>query len=484
MKRYHPSKLSGALVLAFFLFASSCSKEYFDINDNPNSPSKASIKELLPSAEAAIALAMGADFQIYGGLWGQVWTQNPASSQYKTFEQYSPSSSDFDRSWKLLYADALEDLVTIEAEAKEGGYVNYVAVSKILQAYAFQTLTDNFGDIPFSQALNGEVLFPAYDRQEDVYTGVIKLLKDADALIDESAFAPGTEDLLLHGDMSGWRKFGNTLLLRVYMRLSEVNPSLAQNGIGELSAAGAQFLGDGEDISLNYFSVGGNTNPLYSSIVDLGGTQNLVGSATCINYMLSTNDPRVEVLYTLASNGTYAGILQGGYDTAVNTPASLPSAITGGYGDDATSALAPVRLMTGVESLFMQAEAAQRGWLADAPQALYDAAINASFNALQIPDSAANFLAQPSIAFPAADSLKLKAIMTQKWVALSGTQNNEVWNDWRRTNYPDFFTVSLNSIIGAGRFPARFLYPNSEVTRNQSFPGQKLIYDRVWWDVN
>ena len=79
---------------------------------------------------------------------------------------------------------------------------------------------------------------------------------------------------------------------------------------------------------------------------------------------------------------------------------------------------------------------------------------------------------------------QLKAIITEKWVSLNGNGGDEAWIEWRRTGYPDFFTVSTNSLYGRSIFPQRFLYPTDEEASNGSFPGQRLIYDKVWWDVN
>src|SRR5688572_27193990 len=272
--------LGGILVLSTI---TSCKTDFLDINQNPNSPPDASVQELLPSAQAAIAHALGNNFQIYTGIWAQHWTQSPASSQYKVFEQYSPPADRFDDAWKALYADALQDLKAIEGKAALGGLSNYSAIAKILQAYTFQLLTDNFGDVPFSEALQGEsnVLSPRYDTQHDIYHGIMDLAKSGIALIDENSAAhPEEDDLLFHGDMHMWHKFGNTLLLRIYMRLSEVDATEAQDGIAELVADNAEFLGFAEEVRIDYLASGGNTHPLYSSIVDLGFVQNIVASAT------------------------------------------------------------------------------------------------------------------------------------------------------------------------------------------------------------
>ena len=486
-KFFIPVILTVGLVLGT---ATSCKKSYLDINENPNDPSDVSIVELLPSAEAAITHVVGNHFQIFGGLWGQYWTQSPASSQYKTIEQYLPGANDFDRPWLILYSDALEDLKNIIVKATSENKPNWIAIAKILQAYTYQELTDNFGDVPFTEAIRAEegIISPKYDSQELIYDGIIALLEEADGLIDENSdFYPGPEDLLLQGDMFLWREFGNTLKLRVYLRMAYVNPTKAMAGIAALEASGAPFLAEGENVQLNYTSNGGNTHPLYSSIIGLSSVQNLVASATGINYMVNNNDPRVDVLYTPANNGTQVGIAQGDYDVSASTQRSLPSGFTGGDAGDPASASAIVRLMTGYESLFLQSEAVARQWMTGDAQALYVAAITENFVELGLTDvMATTYFSQPAIAFPAGGTMEqqIEAIITQKWAAMNGTSGTEGWTEWRRTGYPTFFVESANSLIGAGRFPNRMLYPFVELTRNGNFPGQKDIFVTVWWDVN
>lgn len=477
--------LTGALALSVI---SGCKKDYLDINDNPNSPADAGVKELLPSSEAAIGHAVGNNIQIFGGLWGQAWTQSPSSSQFKTIEQYSPGANDFDRPWKALYGDALQDLKVIVKKATADAMPNYVACAKILQAYTFQLVTDNWGDAPYTEALNGDAgtLSPHYDSQQNIYSGIISLLNEGISLIDESSdIHPADDDLLFGGDMALWREFGNTLLLRVYLRLAYVDPGKASAGIATLQ--GVDFLYPGEDVKINYINEGGNSNPLYSSIVDVGFTQNLVASSTAVDYMTNNNDPRLDILYTPSSAGTQVGITQGAYDLPAGTPVSIPSPAVGGDGGDESSAEAPVKLMTGYESLFLQAEAIARGWLTGDDQQTYTDAITEAFADYGITgDTVLFYLGQPAIAYPAAGTTeqKVEAIITQKWISMNGQEGSEPWIEWRRTNYPTFFTQSVNSIIGTGRFPMRFFYPSTEVTRNGNFPGQRLIYDKMWWDVN
>jgi hypothetical protein len=491
-----------SIIIGFFITAlltlsviPACKKDFFDINTNPNKPSDVTVNYLLPSAEGAIAHAMGNDLEIFGGVWAQYWTQSPASSQYKQFDRYNPSSNSFDHVWDNLYSDALEDLNVIVAKATASGQKQYVACAKILQAYAYQVLTDNWGDVPLSQALQAPsgVISPQYDNQSAIYTTIISLVSEGISMIDENATGtpgtPGSDDLLLGGDLSLWKKFGYTLELKIYLRLSEINPSLAQAGIAGLDTS-AVFLGSGEEVKINYANEGGKTNPLTSSIIQLGYVQDLVASKTCMDYLLNNNDPRVDVFYDPdVTTGTQVGIAQGNFNISSSTPVSFPGVATGGDGSDPTfataSSTAPVKLMTGYESYFLQAEAAERGWLTSAgsAQSLYEAGITENFVSYGLADtSAATYYAQPAIDYSLAAN-KIKAIITQKWVAMCGNQNDEAWIEWRRTNYPDFFTISVNSLIG-NNFPARLLYPSGEISNNGSFPGQKPITLKVWWDAN
>lgn len=467
-----------------------CKKDYLEINQNPNSPEKVEIKDVLPSAELAIGHVMGNNFQIYGCMWAQYWTQNPYSSQYKTIDQYSPSASDFDSPWRICYSDALQDLNYVVKKGTEQGKTQYVACAKILQAYTYQVLTDNFGDIPFSEALQAEtgILSPKYDSQKDVYDGIITLINEGLALIDLNATdGPTTNDLLLGGDMEMWQKFANTLKLKVYLRLAYVDAAKANAGITALAAE--PMLAAGEDVKINFSTTPGGTNPLYSVFSEISNTQNLVASSTCVDSMWNQYDDRITVFYVPLANGSFAGNAQGDYTS--QTPISqisLPSPKTGCNKDSASSATAPVKLMSDYESLFLQAEASARyGGVFGTAQSLFEAGIEASYLSYGLTQpQAAAYYAQSFIAFPTSGSMdqQIESIITQKWYAMCGNQGNEAWVEYRRTGYPSFLVPSVNSFIGTGRMPNRMFYPSTELTRNPNVPAQHVIYDRVWWDIN
>lgn len=519
-------------------------KKFRDVNTDPNNAVDVTVELLLPAAQADIAQVYGSKFQIIGGVWGQYWTQNPNSSQYRELEQYQIGSSFASNAWNELYSVGLKDLDQIIKKA--GSKKNYAAIAKILKGYTYHILTDQFGDIPFSEALKADegITSPKYDSQEDVYNGIIALVIEGRDELDDASTHPGTDDLIYHGDLELWQKFANTLLLKVYMRLSAVAPTVAQQGIATLEASDIGFLAEGESAEVHYFNEAGNFNPLYSEMKNatIDGIQNLIASKTTVDSMNANNDLRLYAFYTPAAGGFVA--LDQGFYNIVPAAASYatPSPAVGADADDATSSVAPVRLLSDYESLFLQAEGVVRGWLTGDDQELFERAITANFTAYSgrfnsligdllptiLADSLATsdstgvpqtipfnldyivntyingdadlfgsgnyYLEGEQVAvtpasywgtYPAAGTTqdKIRHIITQKWFSMCGNQGIEAWSEWRRTGYPNFFVISRNSRIG-NVFPVRVPYPDDEVTNNQKFPGQKQVTDKVWWDAN
>jgi Starch-binding associating with outer membrane len=462
-------------------------KKYLDVNTNPNLSSTASVELLLPSAEAAIGQALGNPLQIYGSIWAQYWTQNPTSSQYRSLEQYAVSTTAFDRPWRMLYSDALQDLQEILNLTQGKSASNqYTAIALILKAYDFQLLTDAFGDVPLTQAATPGVTNPVYNPQSEVYDSIIAYVNRAITLIDTTAdVTPKTDDLIFQGDMGQWLRFANTFKLRALLRLSQVAPQKAAAGIKTLN--NALFLT--RDAQIQYSTVGGNQNPLFSEMLGLGRTQNLVASETVTKYMTQNNDPRAGVFfnrYVNSSNDmdTIIGIPQGSFRTNTRV-VSFPSAAVGANATNDQSANAPVKFMSASESYFLQAEAVVRGWLNVGTPAsmLFQQGIRASFASYNVPGVETYLSTSPAARWPSRPTEQIRAIITQKWLAMTGNQGFEAWTEWRRTGYPDFFTVSRASTLGNTRMPVRLLYPSSEVTRNLNFPGIRQIYENVWWDV-
>ncbi|MFN5942572.1 MAG: SusD/RagB family nutrient-binding outer membrane lipoprotein, partial [Bacteroidota bacterium] len=229
-------KISIIALLGAAVFSTGC-KKFLDVNTNPNVVYGPQVSLVLPSAQMYVASAVGCNLQINGSIWAQYWTQSPLASQYKILEQYFPSGSNYDNSWALMYSQALPDLKYVEKTGTATNFKQYIAISKLMQAYMFQLATDAWGDIPFSEAGKGEVAdggitSPRYDAQSSIYDGIIKLINDATVLISNTdPNKPTTDDLVYGGNMNNWLAFANTLKLKVYLRLSEVDSVKAKAGI-------------------------------------------------------------------------------------------------------------------------------------------------------------------------------------------------------------------------------------------------------------
>ena len=483
-------KILSLLFLSTFLFFSEGCKKFLDINKDPNHAEDVTVQTLLPAAQTGLTFALGNTLTINGGIWSQYWTQNPNANQYNSLDQYAPAQGDFDNVWSNLQLDALENFQKIiDKGAGVEKLKEYVAVATILKVYTFQLVTDLWGDVPYSQTLQGDatkqVLNPKFDSQSDIYAGLVTTLDNAIAMIDENdANTPGGDDLIYGGDMSKWLRFAHTLKLKIGLRLAKKDAARAQGIVHSLD--GVDFIQPGETAQQNFSSVGGQQNPLYGAIAGpvLQATQNLVASSTAVNFFRDNHDPRLEAFYNPVG-ADVVGIPQGSFNNPPTTTVSAPSTATGADAGDAQSALAPVKLMTDYESSFLQAEAAARGWISGDATTMYNAGITQNFLAYGLASSdASDYYVQPTVAYPTAGSVdvKVKAIITQKWAAMCGNQTIEAWTQWRRTGYPSFFTISEASIIGAGRVPGIFLYPTSEMTRNPNAPkSNHFVYDKVWW---
>jgi hypothetical protein len=492
MKRIYKN-LKQALFIVFVATVgfSGC-KKLLDVNHNPNNPDNADPTLLLPTTEAAISQVVGNSFQVFGNMWAQYWTQSPVASQYKSIDQYAPVNTNFDGPWLNLYRDALinADLITKNTQA---GLENIKGIAYLMKAYSFQVATDAFGDVPLSQALQPTVYAnPKFDAQQVVYDSIFMYINKALPLLNANALSPGTQDMIYQGNMTSWVAFANTLKLRAYLRLSNIDPTTAKAGIAALYQTNPAFLT--QDASITYTSTGGNENPFYNeaSSPTLAKVQNVVASSTIVNAFTKNNDPRLSKFFTLFIDkvnpvDSIESIAQGSYLSYVNKKVSPPSPLVGGQANDPASATAPVKLLSTAESYFLQAEAVARGWAAGNVVDLYTKGIQASFVATGAGDPTTYINTAPDglPALTAAVSVsdKVKAIITQKYYAMCGFQGFEAWTEWRRTGYPTFFVPSAATTIDPGQMPLRMLYPNSELTSNSNYPGTIPIYKPVWWGL-
>ena len=477
MKKIRNNISKYAVLLALTatpLVITSCRQE-LDINVDPNNPSQASLSGLLSASQVGFAFALGGE-----------GTRMPASivqhyaghrAQPLDYAQYRITSSATDGTWTALY-NTLMDMREMENKATASGNQAYLGVSKILQAHAFSVITDLFGDIPFSQALQGRTnITPVYDKQEDIYPALITMIDEGIA-----ALSAGTEtisgDIVYGGDVAKWKKYGNSLKLRLLNHLSSRQPNAAANFL----ATNPNLIDTSvDDAKVLFGSVASNANPIYQFDV-LSGRKDQAVASTIVDKMKALSDPRVSLYFepvtgnALGLKGQYLGNAPGNdtEDSQKNRYSRVGSAYA--------SIKAPVVLMSAAEVNFIKAEVYHRASDSRA-QAAYQAAITQDFAALGLSSSAAAYLANANVAYDGT----LQRIMEQKWITMFQA-SYESWVDWRRTGFPVLTPAASN--MTSNVIPRNLPYPDVEINSNRANlvagPGVPIPYtglsNRVWWD--
>ena len=469
-------KISILFVALLGLFVTSCEKDFETVNTDPNKPTAVPAHLLLGNllrVNQNVIYGMGV-----GGDMGMCWGQHASKVQYNDEERYIPRRGTINNVWNVLYASVISDAKSMYILADSEGNDNLKGISLIMQANAFQILTDLYGPIPFSQACQPGVLKPAYDSQKDVYTGIVDLLTQADALLASgSGSIPATSDLAFGGDVTKWRKLANSLKFKALMRTSKVQNVSAQ--LQALVTASNMMTSNSDSAALTYLTAQPDANPIYETVV-FGARAEYKMSSVFVNKLNSLTDPRLAVMASKNSSGAYVGNAPG-VENSGNYPA---------YSSFGSFYLKPTLLgviMSYSQSEFLLAEAANEGYISGGIAGAlshYDAAIQSNFDFNGISASAPTYIAQPTVTFASQAEARTK-IGEQVWISLFG-QGIEAWTEWRRTGYPALLPVAN---AATATIPSRFYYPDTEVSLNKanyeaasaSLTGGDKLTSRLWW---
>jgi hypothetical protein len=451
-----------------------CNDGLTDLNTNPNQPTDVPVDFLLAQAiQGGVSATFGAGQMLQHTA---IWPQQFVQIQYPDEEQGLVRAARMEGYWTGYYTGELKDIQTVIDKGAEASKPNVQAVGMIWREWIFHIVTDLWGDIPYSEALNGEEnSSPVYDAQQDVYAGMLSNLESAVGMLGSGAAGFGSGDILYGDDAGAWKKFANSLRMRLAMRVGNQQAFVAAYNAGG-------FTSNADNAMLQWPGPP-YENPLYENW--LGRDDNGI-SATMVDSLASLNDPRLP-LYAepAADDGEYRGHHNGMEDLPAGQGLSHFSRISDFW--RANGAATPTAVMTYAEVLFLQAEAAARGWISADPATLYQAGIRASME-LYAPyghaPSAAEidaYLAQPQVAYNG-----LESIQYQKWIAL-WMNGSEAFAEWRRTGVPD---LQMGPDLVTDRIPVRFSYPDSEQSLNaanlnaavQRQGGGLGIVTPVWWD--
>lgn len=517
MKKKKLIYIALSLLLASGSFTS-CD-DYLDINDNPNYPTTANLESLLPSAGASTVAQWGLNGQLVGELWNQYVTQGNSTNQYNTTVNYSITQESYNAFWTNAYANTLPDLKIMITLAEEKAAWNYWVIGKILTAYNYHMLTDFYGDIPFTEAINvKEFPSPHYDDSKTVvYPGIIKMLDEAIAKASEAkgGLNPliGTKDFFFSGDIDEWVAFAKSLKLKLYLRDYEAN----KTQIASLISAGGLLT---KNCAFSVFEDATNKgNPLYEyNIRQLNTKENIRACHTFLEFLLAYNDPRIEQIYELTSTAA-AAISDGETLTDRQKYGGLPCGTkpsTTAGAEDAVPLVNSSRykqaysdrvyLMNSAEAYFLVAEAQARAGKAVEAKAAYNQGVTAAFARWGY--DATNFIKAGGVYEfnSTSTSTMLKSILIQKWVAGAKANSWDSWMDRNRTGIPaisDAEKVRKNNItlgledgyvlgtlvrpgttvLQAREIPRRLPVPNVSALYNVNAPATKATQEPLWWQV-
>jgi hypothetical protein len=472
------------------------------INNNPNAPTTVPAPTLFTNGvQTGVGNWLGSGYDLRNI---ELIVQQLAENQYIGNDQYKgvgPGGAN--ANFQSAYQNDLEDLQVVVRQGVKANDPSLWAPASIMQQWEFGFITDSWGDVPYSQALQGDsasaILNPAYDPQQQIYAGFFtKLAQAASALQGVTASSLGAADPIYQGNNKEWQKFANSLHARDAMRIVNVDQATANT---ELKAAftgpGGLLASNADNAQLDWPGDNIFNNPW---AVNFSSRDDDRMSKTLIDTLNHYNDPRVTV-YAMpaAATGQYAGQPNGltnATAVAYSDSASRPGAIfypgpvaygTGSYGGNGGKQ--PSYLMTYAEVLFIEAEAAERGLggLTPAQAAgFYNLGITASLNQWGITDATtiSTYLARPQVVYQGGTA-GLKQIALQKWIALF-SDGGQAWFEWRRTCTPSLVPakVAIFSYV-----PRRFEYPTSEKSANNAqvqAAATRMGGDdnstHVWWD--
>ncbi len=483
---------TSLIVTMLFVMVTGC-EDITEINEDPNRPAEVPVNYLLTAAQRQLGLRYFGVFDnvAFGMTISQYWAQNEYSDEVRY--QFRPATNN---TFWLQFYTAINDLEEIVRKNSEidlddptvnvGQVQNQNAVANIMIAWAYHNMVDIYGNIPYSQALQGsEIPNPAYDDQQEIYDSLIERAQTAVASIDvgEPSFAGG--DVVYGGNMRNWQKFGNSLLLRMGIRISDVNPSLAQQVISD--AADNAISSNAENAAFQFITEQPSVNPLYVSYV-VNGRQDYAGTENFINLLKDSGDPRLSEYFLPASEtGEFVGLT---YGLESAEAAAIPRSEVSQLNPQLLEPDFEGMMMDYAETSFILAEAAARGWIGGSAEQYYQQGITASMqywdaaNATQISNYLANNPYSP-------DNLAI-----QKYIAFY-MQGWQSWAEIRRLDLENIPEANLivyepgDNFIDIQGIPHRRIYPQDEQSLNSSNYAEAASdiggdeYDtNLFWDID
>ncbi len=468
-------------MLTGVVFLSACTSDITDFNEEtkraatvPQGPLFTNALKNMSDGLASASVNVNT-FRHFIKHWGQAVIQEDAQYDYIT-------RSINDNWWNRMYRDVINDLresariIGEDESLSPEEKANQLAMVDIIEVYAFSILVDTFGDIPYSESLDSENLFPVYDDARTIYIDLLtRISNDITNLNPQASGFDQTEDLFFQGDVAQWVVFANSLKIRMAFTLADVDEGTAQTAFEHSNSSAINTADD--NAFVQYFSSPPNNNPLYDQLV-LAGRTDFIASKDLMDVLLELEDPRLPGFFGTNDNGEYRGGVVGQASNYADM--SKPS---GRVADPAV----PNVFFDYSEMEFIRAEAKERGYsVSGTAEDHYNNAIRASISYWGGSEAEADaYLSRPEVAYTTAEGDWRQKIGFQKWLALYNRPFRG-WVEYRRLDAPDL-PLPFGAISG---FPNRLRYPNNEQQlngTNYTQAAEKIGGDetenKLFWDV-
>ena len=494
------------LALSTALLGTTSCNDYLDVNDNPDRPALADVQpnSVFAGAVTGSYYVQARRVNIFSSLMTNSFAGNSHSYGTPYMDEYTPNitSSFYSDIWDQMYRSMVNFQMIIDYNDPSGDFAQYKAMAKIMKAYYMQMLTDFYGNAPYTEAWKRlDNSTPKYDKSEDIYKANIAELENAISLIDaKGGKVPSTDDIVFAGSMAKWKAFANTIKLRHLLRMSNVTGEMASYRDAKLATlAGQTFTDANVLVNPGYDgATADSSNPFnnYVIVTPAGtrpGNYTLVVPSEHIALALSGNaagdtrdmyqkfngivDGRSNRMFTFVG-GKIEGVRQGATPGQPGAPSprtisrigsGIVMGTTGGV--SVKGALSkPGVLMLKSEAELLLAEAAVRypAIFSDG-KTHFENAVKASYTYLGVPDANAaaeayitSINSVAKLGWTGSNENLIEAIITQKWLALTGVTPEQTYFDYTRTGYP----VNPLPTVSTNPRPNRLPYPVSEYAAN------------------
>jgi hypothetical protein len=473
-------KMKNLFLIALLLVISTSCEDFDGWNVDEKNPAEVPADFLVTSAEYTLFLRMtsiSVNYNIF-----RYFAQNVGSTTYQDEPNYDLVTRDVQGTFFIyFYRDILNDLNDAKTIVMNGNdfddiKANKLAQIELLEVFAWHVLVDTFGDVPYTEALKaGEGNYlPKYDDDAAIYTDLFRRIDLALGQLTSGGTGFSNADLIYNGDADAWTKFGNTLKLKMAVRIADADPTMAAT-MASAAVLGGIFENSLDEFVYPFESSPPNTNPLWTSLVQSGRSDFVIAN-TMVDLIVPLNDPRTTTYF----DDNQIPYIGGEYGT--NSPFANFTHIGQYFQEQAL----PGSLLSYSESQFLMAEAIERSLVTGVAEEFYEEGVTSSIiHYGGTAADAATYLAQPTVSYASAPWNE--RIGVQKYLALYMTNGFESWSSWRMLDWPKM-NIAAEKLLPV---PRRYIYPNDEPNINganydaaSAAMGGDNLDSRVFWDIN